>query len=513
MNWSHPSIALQQINGAARMAALFGNSIAAWAVGSFDLVESGMVSERVLASRNAGKRLRRERILNAAELLVRKSGSTDFSMQDLAREANLSVNTTYNLIGSKATLLYELLNRCIDDAGHFKGDWSRATDAIEAVLEAGDLAVEVYTGDEAFYRALMRYVLGVPDPENRARLASRTYEFWRSAAELLFQNDEVLQDVKLVDLARSLATFFGGCMDLWIHDELSPDEFRAQVRHGLIMRLIAVTKSDNAKRLTHALSFVRPAMLVLTNRLIREGEVLSCGVADNLGTRSKRTEVNRTRLLDAAESLTRELESTDFSMGALARRAGVSPQTTYNLIGSKAELLLNLLKLCFIRVDYGRSQDMESDVGVFAVLNAGDAAIDLYTLDASLYRPLMRYVMGVPDRVSRPQILYLGYSFWRAACETLAAQNLFDDRIAIEDLARDLMVYFTGCIELWVRGEIGTDELRAQVRFGVCLSLMPLAEGHERVRILRDISVARPVIENIIQRDEVLSESNRALSS
>jgi AcrR family transcriptional regulator len=47
----------------------------------------------------------------------------------------------------------------------------------------------------------------------------------------------------------------------------------------------------------------------------------------------------RRRILATAQSLLHGRYNTSFSMGELARRAGVSPATPYNLIGTKAEIL------------------------------------------------------------------------------------------------------------------------------------------------------------------------------
>ena len=67
---------------------------------------------------------------------------------------------------------------------------------------------------------------------------------------------------------------------------------------------------------------------------------------------AERREARRRHLVDAAASLVRVDGGTGFSMLQLAGRAGVSPATPYNLIGSKSELL----RLLVADVDLGRSE-------------------------------------------------------------------------------------------------------------------------------------------------------------
>ncbi len=51
---------------------------------------------------------RRERILAAAQELIRETGSVGLSMRALARKAEVSLATPYNLFGSKGAVLAEL---------------------------------------------------------------------------------------------------------------------------------------------------------------------------------------------------------------------------------------------------------------------------------------------------------------------------------------------------------------------------------------------------------------------
>jgi AcrR family transcriptional regulator len=69
---------------------------------------------------------RRGRILDAAESLIRQTGGTDFPMLALAERAEVSPTTPYNLFGSKAGVLYALLNRTMDQINERTQSFSSA---------------------------------------------------------------------------------------------------------------------------------------------------------------------------------------------------------------------------------------------------------------------------------------------------------------------------------------------------------------------------------------------------
>jgi AcrR family transcriptional regulator len=182
---------------------------------------------------------RREAILAAAEALVRETGSTDFSVGVLAARADVSVATLYNLIGSKGTILYGLLNRTMDQFEEATRD-SLAADPYGQALAAAETVARIYTGDSDYLRPLWRFELGVSEPEHRPLLMNRALSFWASRLQALEQAGRLPKCIGLIDLAREYQIFFAGALDLWVQDELSDERFRAQVRYGILLRLLSL---------------------------------------------------------------------------------------------------------------------------------------------------------------------------------------------------------------------------------------------------------------------------------
>lgn len=213
-----------------------------------------------LNGREKAKEARRQLIIQAAGSLIRESASTSFSMHDLAKRAGFSTYTTYNLIGSKATVFYILLNQCIDRIDTARILSEAKGDPLDCVLQSGNASVDLFVSDPDFYRPLMRFVFGVLDPVHRPAFMDRSYRYWLAAIAPLIEGGHIGTEFMPVDLARDLLVFFTGALEFWVHGELDSNEFRAQIRHGLAMRLMTLDIKDSRERLLREVQRVRPVI-------------------------------------------------------------------------------------------------------------------------------------------------------------------------------------------------------------------------------------------------------------
>lgn len=199
-------------------------------------------------ARKQQKEGRREAILAAAEALIRETGSTEFPVSALALRADVSVATLYNLIGSKGTILYGLLNRTMDQLEAATAV-APHPDPYHQALAAAEAVARVYASDSAYLRPLWRFELGVIEPEHRPALMTRALKFWASRLQPLEQAKRLPSGIDLIDLAREYQIFFAGVLDLWVQHELSDEHFCLQVRYGVLMRLLALGDSAEQGRL------------------------------------------------------------------------------------------------------------------------------------------------------------------------------------------------------------------------------------------------------------------------
>ncbi len=202
--------------------------------------------------REKHKRERRERILEAARRLLRSTGGTDFSMQTLAGEAEVSLVTPYNLFGSKSGVFYALLNDSLERLDQV-AERKPSSRAVDAVLELAGLAAEVYARDAAFYRPLMQFLLGVRDREHRPRLMERSLARWTATVEAAIRGGLLRPSVRKDLLARQLLVTFLGALELWVHEELDDGAFRAQSLYGSALLVLANTSDAARPRLLERL--------------------------------------------------------------------------------------------------------------------------------------------------------------------------------------------------------------------------------------------------------------------
>lgn len=200
------------------------------------------------AAREQQKESRRDAILAAAEALVRETASTDFSVGALAARADLSVTTLYNLIGSKGTILYGLLNRTMDKLEQATRGVLAKNPYDQAIL-AADAVARVYVSDSEYLRPLWRFELGVIEPEHRPVLMNRALNFWASRLQPLERDQRLPKGIGLVDLAREYQIFFAGALDLWVQNELSDARFPVQIRYGVLQRLLALGDPSEREKL------------------------------------------------------------------------------------------------------------------------------------------------------------------------------------------------------------------------------------------------------------------------
>ena len=199
---------------------------------------------------------RRRRILDAAEALIRQTGGTSFPMLALAERAEVSPTTPYNLFGSKAGVLYALLNRTMDQINEQAQRFS-SRNPVERALEAAELGAEFFARDPEFFRALYLFLLGVRDAVHRPHFMNRGLEFWRRPLETPARSAMLPAGIKAEELARELMIHFVGVLELWLHEELDDEGFRAQTVYGTTLLLLGLAGDTMRPRLLKRLKEAR----------------------------------------------------------------------------------------------------------------------------------------------------------------------------------------------------------------------------------------------------------------
>lgn len=177
---------------------------------------------------------RKKRILDVADTLIRQTGGTEFSMRMLAQMAEVSPATPYNLFDSKEGILSASLERSLART-IFEGLQPQAGSPLRFVLTASATAANLLTTQKDLLRPLYQYLLGVVDPLHHPLHIARSMAYWRTVAAttlpgLMRRDKQPIADYDTV--ASLLFAHFLGLLDLWIHEDIGDEVFRARAVYG-----------------------------------------------------------------------------------------------------------------------------------------------------------------------------------------------------------------------------------------------------------------------------------------
>lgn len=177
---------------------------------------------------------RKRRILDVADTMIRHTGGTEFSMRMLAEMAEVSPATPYNLFGSKEGILSASLDRSLTRTV-FEGLDVQSSEPLDFVITASATAVDLLVTQKDLLRPLYQYLLGVVDPVHRPVHIKRSVYYWRTVAETGLSEYLGAQEMQSVDcdtITYMLFAHFLGLLELWIHEDIEDDVFRARAVYG-----------------------------------------------------------------------------------------------------------------------------------------------------------------------------------------------------------------------------------------------------------------------------------------
>ncbi len=218
--------------------------------------------------------------------------------------------------------------------------------------------------------------------------------------------------------------------------------------------------------------------------------VLQPLVADG-GRRERSKAERRSRIVRAARDLIRETGDTELSMRTIAKRAGVSLTTPYNLFGSKRAVVLAVF------------EDERDFVFRFARLRAANAldrifaahtlATSYFIEDPKFYQTLWKALLNTQGAdstgLATPERLQRNRAAWRALIEDAQREGLTDRAVTSDALERALSNVANGAMLSWAMSALPTMALEATVALGYALTLggaaTPAGAAILRARVLR----------------------------
>lgn len=189
-----------------------------------------------LSLREKNRQLARDTVLDAAERLLQKSDTADFSMRALAMEAGVGFATPFNHFGSKNAIMQALSSRLIQRMAARFRDQAPDGDTIDRVLEMGRISVALLLEKPEVHKSVVGS-LGVANTfPSSVRQNSRG--LWSLALGNYTGIAANMKEVGRTVLSEQLAFNFRGCVSFWIAGELQDEVLRTAFLVGACTLLL-----------------------------------------------------------------------------------------------------------------------------------------------------------------------------------------------------------------------------------------------------------------------------------
>ncbi len=202
-----------------------------------------------------------------------------------------------------------------------------------------------------------------------------------------------------------------------------------------------------------------------------------------MSTREINKNVRRRAILDAAQALIQEGKSRDFSMPNLAKKAGVSLVTPYNLFGSKSNILLEICKAdIFERATAIHS--IPTDDLLEWVLQTSQTLGTLFYRGRHFFRRMTESLVTQESAEGMRELLDLSYRMFVEPIAQLQADRKIKPTVPADSLARQLARIVNGAVQHCLMERTTEERVRREIEAGLLLVIAGSARDADRTRLL-----------------------------
>lgn len=187
-----------------------------------------------------------------------------------------------------------------------------------------------------------------------------------------------------------------------------------------------------------------------------------------MGTHEENKARRRKEILAAARHLIRERPNGEFSMPELAKQAGTSLATPYNLIGTKDQIFLSLYDEDNERFRQRLSEKVIEDP-IERLRLSSKESVSFWLEDELYYQHLHSRIHNAPKPVQK-HISLVRFNFWLE--QSTAARNVLRQEFEIEYLAFLFSKIHASSLREWVIGTVPSDCISAELNFSLAIALM-----------------------------------------
>lgn len=196
--------------------------------------------------RDAGKRKRRRRILDAARTRIVAGGVDALAMRGLAADAEVSVRTLYNLFGNKDDILQALVSELIHELDATLADLVH-DDPIARCRAIISFSTDRLIAEQVVFRPILqaqaRSMQGYSDNDRESLATIRT------AIEEAARRRLISRHFSPELLAQQIYSTHQHVILLWAHGILTDLQFRARAVHACTLNFLAAGTPRTRKAL------------------------------------------------------------------------------------------------------------------------------------------------------------------------------------------------------------------------------------------------------------------------
>ncbi len=198
--------------------------------------------------REENKREKRMKILAIAERLIREKGDTSFNMRALAKQAEVSFSTPFNLFENKGDILNALFHARVRLNWQEYGIGVQKKGHINHLFNIAQQSAAAYVEDPILFRPLI-VSLGVIAGDTQRRNTEQASLMWRHAVIAAIEAGDINRNRKPGPLSRSLHAMFRGALWRWALGEICDEEFQIQVQYGTASWLLSVCTQQSRPKI------------------------------------------------------------------------------------------------------------------------------------------------------------------------------------------------------------------------------------------------------------------------
>jgi AcrR family transcriptional regulator len=201
-------------------------------------------------TRQANKKLRRQRILDIAKYLIASQGFEAFTLSQLAKEAGVSTPTIHNLFGKKDDIFQELVSQMVNTISLALSN-PDMSDPIEGAEVFTDNLLRLYKQDEAFYRSAFMAAdrTGLFDHKLPDGIFHQSLQIAERLCTEAKENGFLKGNIATATLAEQLFACQRLARQDWVNGYIDLQRYRKQVLIGMYITYAADASPDFYKML------------------------------------------------------------------------------------------------------------------------------------------------------------------------------------------------------------------------------------------------------------------------